>query len=132
MCVRLVQGCYVPCVGPMCVPLPRHALTLSKILDLYVECPAASQPRPRMWQSSPNLGSPCTYVLNKPKQVERSTGLPSYGDSHRGRRSGAPGLGFRPRKTAGASKSHENLHVPLGYVCESGARSLGTMCRPHV
>src|SRR5215216_2865469 len=132
MCVRVVQGWYVPCVGPRCDPLPGHALTLSKIMDLYMETHAASQPGPRMWQSWPNLGSPCTYVLNKPKQVERSIGIPSYGESYRGRRSGAPGLGFRRRKTAEASESHENLHVPLGYVCESGARLLGAMCRPHV
>src|SRR5215217_6742333 len=99
----------------MCDPFPGHALTLSKILDLYVESPAASQPGPRMWQSWPNLGSTCTYILNKPKQVERATGL-----------------GFRRRKTTGASESHENLHVPLGYVCESGSRLLGAMCRPHV
>ena len=122
----------MPCVGPMCDPLPGHVLTLSKILDLYVESPAASQPGPRMWQSWPNLGSPCTYDLNKRKLVERSAGLPSYGDTYRGRRAGAPGPGFRWRKTAGASESHENLHVPLGYVCESGARLLGAMCRPHV
>src|SRR5215216_2703004 len=84
----------MPCVGPMCDPLPGHALTLSKILDLYVESPAASQPWPRMWQTWPNLGSPCTYVLNKPKQVERSTGLPSYRESYRGTRSRAPVYGF--------------------------------------
>src|SRR5215216_6501446 len=116
----------------MCDPLPGHALTLSKILDLYVESPAASQPGPRMWQSWPNLGSTCTYVLNQPKQVERSTGLPLYGESYSGRRSGAPGLGFRRRKTTGASESHENLHVPLAYVCESGARLVGAMCRRQV
>ena len=113
-------------------PLPGHALTLGKILDVYVETLAVGQPGPRMLQSGPNLCSPCTYVLNEPKQVERYTGLPSYGDCYRGRRSGAPGLGFRRRKTARASESHETLHVPLGYVCESGARLLGAMCRPHV
>ena len=119
-------------VGARFDPLPGHALTLSEILDLYVETPAAGQPGPRMWQSWPNHCSPCIYVLKIPKQIERSTRLPSYRDSYRGRRSRAPGLGFRRRKTTGASESHENLHVPLGYVCESGARLLSAMCRPHV
>ena len=116
----------------MCDPLSGHVLTLSKILDLYVETPAAGQPGPRMLQSGPNLFSPYTHVLNKPKQIERSTGLPSYGDSYRGRRSGAPGLGFRRRKTTGASESHEYLHVPLECVCDSGARLVGAMCRRQV
>ena len=132
MCVIVVQGWFVQCIGPRCDPLPGHALTLGKILDLYVEAPPAGQPGPRMLESGPKLFSPCTYVLNKPKQVERSTGLHSYGQSYRGRRSGAPGLGFRRRKTTGASESHKNLHVPLAYVCESGARLVGAMCRSQV
>ena len=55
-------------LGPARDAVHMHGLTLSKILELYVETPATGQPEPILWKIRPNLGFPCTYVLNKPKQ----------------------------------------------------------------
>ena len=40
---------------------------------------------------------------------------------------GAHGLGFRWRKTAGASESHKNLHVYLEYVSKCCGRPIDAM-----
>ena len=119
-------------VGPKFDPLHRHGLTLSKILDPYVETPATGQREPILWQSRPNLCFTCTHVLNKPKQIEKSIGEPSYGESYRGRPAWAPGLGFRRTNTAGASESLENLHVSLSRVWKCDGRLVDAISRSRV
>ena len=110
MCISVMEGWYMQYLGPGCGPLHRHVLTLGKILDLYVETPATGQPEPILWLNGPNLGFPCSYVLNKPKQRKKSIGQPSYGESYSGDLRG-------PRSRVSPVKDHRSVGIAGKLAC---------------
>ena len=111
----------------------RTWVTLSKIVDLYVETLGTCLPVWIMWQNVFNLGFPCTYVLNKHRYIKKSIGPSSYGEIYKGRSAGpAPRSRVSGWMTVGGSESLENLHVELGYVYKCDLMFVDGICRSCV
>src|SRR5664279_4061706 len=68
MFTSVVEGLYRQHLAPGCEPVHTHAITLGNVLHVQEETPTAGQTERNRWNLGLNLGLPCWYGLNKPKQ----------------------------------------------------------------